>query len=259
MKPAVWLFCSVIATFTSTTSSLAAETRFLPLEGAFNVRDLGGYPAARGKTVKWQAVYRSGDLDQLTEADVAYLETLGIRTVVDFRSKEERQRAPHRLPETVGRTVEAEIDPGNILQFRELTHESSPALMTELNRVLINSAQDQYRILFRVLADPENVPVLFNCSAGKDRTGLAAALFLSALGVDRETIFQDYLLSVEPAERRYAVDIAEKPELRPLFTVRREYLEAAFDEIDTRYGGVEAYLTRQLGVDLKKMRRLYTE
>ncbi|MDL2269478.1 tyrosine-protein phosphatase [Desulfosarcina sp. OttesenSCG-928-A07] len=240
--------------------AFAAGNRFLPLQGAVNVRDLGGYRAVGKKTVKWGTVYRAGDLNQLTPKDVAWLESLGTpRTVVDFRSQQEKAMAPHRLPKTVQKIVEPMIDPGDILSFKNFDGHSSDDVMVELNRVLVHSAQPQYRILVNTLANPDNLPLLFNCSAGKDRTGLGAVFFLAALGVDRETIVQDYLLSADAVKDRYAAEVAEKPETAPLYTVRREYLEAAFDEIDTRYHGMEAYLTRQLGVDLEQMRTLYTE
>jgi protein-tyrosine phosphatase len=104
-----------------------------------------------------------------------------------------------------------------------------------------------------------NTPLLFHCSAGKDRTGFASALFLASLGVDKETIIQDYLLSKKQVEEKYAGFVAENPVLEPLMTVKREYIEAALDLIDKEYGGMENYLTHYLQVDTLKMRKIYTE
>jgi Protein tyrosine/serine phosphatase len=111
---------------------------------------------------------------------------------------------------------------------------------------------------FQTLANPANAPLLFNCSAGKDRTGIAAALVLSTLGVDRETVFTDYLLSEVHLKEKYKSQIEEDPASEPFFTVQRNFLEAAFDEIDTRYGGMESYLRKQLKVDTELLRELYT-
>jgi protein-tyrosine phosphatase len=93
------------------------------------------------------------------------------------------------------------------------------------------------------------------CDAGKDRAGFAAAMFLSALGIDKETIIQDYLLSGIYVEEKYASYV----NLAPVFTVYREYIEAAFDTIDKEYGGIDSYLSNELGVDLELMRGIYVE
>ena len=116
--------------------------------------------------------------------------------------------------------------------------------------------QDVYKEFFSILSEKENAPLLFHCSAGKDRTGIAAALLLSALGVDRETVTEDYMLSAEHITKKYEFITREHPELKPLTTVRKEYLETAFRVIDEEFGGIERYLIDNLEVDLDK---LYTE
>ena len=251
----------VVFGFILTVSPLLARAaeRVVELEKAYNVRDLGGYPAAAGKTVRWGLVYRSGDLHTLSDGDVEELRRRGIATVVDFRTDREREDEPHRLPATVRHVADLPITPGNLPDFETLTDKEAADILVRVNRELVTEARPQYRAFFRELADPANLPLLFNCSAGKDRTGLAAALFLSSLGVDRETVFGDYLLSAVHLRDKYQSQIDENPGLAPLYTVRREYLQAAFDEIDSRYGGTEAYLREQLGVDVELMRRLYTE
>ncbi len=236
-----------------------AEDRVVDLENAYNVRDLGGYAAAGGKKVRWNVFYRSGDLNSLSDKDVAELRRRDIKTVVDFRSEEERERQPHRLPETVQQVLLLPISPGNVLDFEMNTVDDADKGMQILYRYIVKEATPEYTRFFQVLADPANVPLLFNCSAGKDRTGIAAALLLSALGVDREAVLADYLLSAVCLKDKYQSQMDEYPEAAPFFTVRKEYLEAAFDEIDSRYGGMETYLREQLGVDAARLRDLYTQ
>ncbi len=119
--------------------------------------------------------------------------------------------------------------------------------------------QPQYTEFFKILQGGNNAPLLSHCSAGKDRAGFAAALFLSSLGVDRETVIGDYMLSAQYLKGKYDKEIQAHPELEPLLTVKREYIEAALNTIDKEYGGMENYLTNNLGVDLGKMRELYAK
>ena len=249
---------AIIAGITAPAYAAAAENRSLPLAGAYNVRDLGGYQAADGKKVAWGLVYRSGDLHNLTEADQKLLEARNIKTIVDFRMPEEIAKAPHAHLATVARTVALPIEYGNILNLENAKTSTPEMMMMELNRSLAAEAQEQYRAFFRLLAEPENAPLLFNCSCGKDRAGFAAALFLASLGVDRETILDDFMLSADGVREKYADIVAAKPALAPILTVKREYLEAAFETIDTRYGGLDPYLREILGVDIALMRSLYT-
>jgi len=134
-----------------------------------------------------------------------------------------------------------------------------PSLLVEGNKYFITHNQKQYREFFQILMEEENTPLLFHCSAGKDRTGLGAALFLSALGVNREVIYQDYLLTNECLKDKYAVLIESVPLLAPILEARLEYIQAAFDIIDSEYGGTESYLTHYLDADLEKMRSIYLE
>lgn len=235
------------------------QERLLPLEGAYNVRDLGGYPAPGGKTVKWGKVFRSGDLSKLTSNDKQLLENIGIKTIVDFRSEQERTREPHRLPDSVEVLRNLTINAGDMVALTEFTREAGPELMIKINRMLTTDAQPQYREFFSLLSGQTHLPLLFNCSAGKDRTGFAAAMFLASLGVEREIIYNDYVLSADYVRDKYASLLEKEPHLESALTVQREFLEGAFDEIDTRFGGVENYLAGTLGVNLGLMRELYTE
>lgn len=232
------------------------------LQGAYNMRDMGGYPAAKGRYVAMGRVYRSDDLGTLSGQDVAELEKREIVTVIDFRASEEVAVAPNKRLVTVVNSLHLGIDPGNVISFKEifaeLDEKKSSAMMMEINRALVREFQSEYARFFDVLMKSCSSPLLFHCSAGKDRTGFAAALFLASLGVDREIIMEDYLESKANAERKYAKDLAHNPALYPLVTVKREYLEAAFQVMEEEYGGVESYLKIRLHVDLDRMKELYT-
>jgi protein-tyrosine phosphatase len=116
----------------------------------------------------------------------------------------------------------------------------------------------RYRELFALLSNPDNTPLLFHCSAGKDRTGLAAALVLHALGADRETVLEDYLASAEHLRRHYISHIETKPHIAPYMTVREDYLATGLVEIE-KYGGLDSYISHELKVDTEHLRKLYTE
>lgn len=242
------------------TGTDTTPTRLLPMSGAYNVRDCGGYEAADGKTVKWRKVFRSGDLNKLTDGDLNYLR--GIKFIIDFRgvTDGEAAAAPDKHPVTLQYSYSFPIEAGNVLDMAQMsTAETAFDGMVTLNRWLVNNCQAQYASFFAVLQRDSTAPVLFHCSAGKDRAGLAGALFLSSLGVDRETVIEDYMLSAQYVAEKYAAYVAAAPYLGPVFTTEPEFIEAALDEIDNNYGGMENFLTNNLHVDLAKMRELYTE
>jgi protein tyrosine/serine phosphatase len=127
--------------------------------------------------------------------------------------------------------------------------------MTKLYTVLPVEALPKYRVLFSFLSDPSNLPLLYYCSAGKDRTGVASALVLYALGADMETIMQDYLYSTENLRPYWE---KHQPYMVPYFTVTENYLLSAFKSIE-QYGGIDLYITKELGVDMNHLREIYTE
>jgi protein-tyrosine phosphatase len=239
--------------------------RRLPVAGAANLRDLGGYATGDGRALRWGVLYRSDSLAQLSDEDLTYLERLSLRRVVDFRSEAERERDPDRLPDgmnVVWQPIAGQgLDP-RALQDRLLaggvSADESAAFLIEGNRAFVNDFRDVYARFLRDLADPANLPTLFHCTAGKDRTGFAAALVMLALGVPRDTAMRDYLLTntyTQGKTRRTLQMIrlaswfrANPRDLEPLFEARESYLNAAFAAIDAQPGGSEAYL-RSLGVD----------
>jgi Protein tyrosine/serine phosphatase len=239
-----------------------AQERCIKTEGAPNLRDLGGYPVAGGGTVKWGKVYRSDDLYDLTDADMPVLNRLGIRLIVDFRTRHEAMLSPDRLPESVRESVNIPIDAGKVMaQFHDenLNARKTRGIMLSVYRDLAHDFQPAFREFFRLLADDDNIPLLFHCTAGKDRTGFAAAMFLTALGVDRPTVMEDYLLSVQCLEKRYREGVDYDEIMRPLYRVEPEFIGAAFDVVDRQFGGPERYLRECLGVDLELFRKRFIE
>lgn len=233
--------------------------RLLPLEGAYNVRDLGGYKTIQGKQVKWHRIIRADDLHNLTESDLKLLSGIPIRSYIDFRSDEEMISAPDKTPCSLKNYFHLKIDPASIIDLKKISAAQTPKLLEDINRIFVNHCQDIFRRFFHILMNTDNIPLLFHCSAGKDRTGFAAALVLASLGVDKETIIHDYLLSATYLKGKYHVEIEKNPALEPLMTVKREYIEAAFQFINSEYGSMENYLTKNLEVDIARMQTLYTE
>lgn len=246
----------------SNDDAAARTRRILSSEGICNIRELGGYPVAgengAARRIKWGLLYRSGALSAMTEGDRTLLQERGIRTVVDFRAADEKAAVPAAaLPSTARLLEELPIDAGNLMAIVP-TARGADTEMRRMYRALPGEAVPRYRRLFALLADPENAPLLFHCSMGKDRTGLAAALILYALGADNDTIFADYLESDVQIRARLGVRMDAEPDRAPYMTIRRDYLETAFACIEES-GGMDHYLGVQLGADIPRLRSLYTE
>lgn len=233
--------------------------RLLPIQGAYNMRDLGGYPTKDGKQVKWNKLLRSGDLNELTVKDLQYLNGIPLLTDIDFRSLPEEKNAPDKFPQSLKEYVRLPIDAGDMSDIKITDTSLIPQMMEEAYRTIIRKFQNEYKTFFRILAEDGRTPLLFHCSAGKDRTGIAAALILSALGVDRDIIRKDYMLSAEYIKGKYDFLVRMQPALEPLTTVRPEYLEAAFQTIDEEFGGIGSFLTHNLEADIPQLKELYTE
>ena len=236
---------------------MSAKKRTVPLEGLYNVRDMGGIPLTQGGSIPFGLFYRSGDLATPTANDMATLEKLKLATVVDFRSTEERDRAPDVLPSTVKKAVVLEIPTATMTDlFHSPDNKTAAFYMEEIYRGMVDLGRPQFRDFFALLADKGNTPLLFHCAAGKDRTGFAAALLLSALGASKKAIYQDYLMTIEGLGHKYDTWIAAHPHLAAAMTVQKSYLDAAWAALDT-FGGMDKYLTNELGVDIKALRHLY--
>ncbi len=255
-------------------ASAAGHQRLLPLQGGRNFRDLGGYRASDGRTVKWGLLFRSGSMHGLTEADYRTLESLNIRVVCDFRDTTERSEEPVSWPASGAPRVlstDYEVDrrffPAGSPQ-NWTADQARIAMVTSYPR-LLKQFNGQYRRMFAELL-AGHAPLAFNCTAGKDRTGIAAALLLTALGVSRTTVIEDYLLtnryldvrslSKGPASPANPLASMSSEATKMLGGADQSYIEAAFAVIDSHEGGVAGYLRDELGLsyaDLKKLRHLY--
>jgi len=239
------------------------RSRLLPLDGALNLRDFGGYPSARGGHVRRGMLYRGGAMHLLSEAAERELAGLGIALVWDLRRRTERDDQPTRWCAAAGTELVArdhEQTPGvlaALLRDNRLEPEAARAAMIELYGVLAEVHAPSYRDIFARLLDGR-VPFLLHCTAGKDRTGVGAALILSALDVPRETIVADYALTAVadfgPLLDHYAHVPPET--IAPLFASEPAYIEAMFDAFDARHGGVDGFLEHELGVGEDERARL---
>ncbi|NDV64098.1 tyrosine-protein phosphatase [Bacteroides sp. 224] len=242
---------------------ILAETH-LPMTGGFNFRDLGGIRTQDGHHVKWGKFIRTDELHQLTEADLRYLSSIPIISVVDFRGQMEIDNAPDILPASVKNAYPLSIHPGNILELQDIAKSGSLNLekvMITINEYLVSDSTfiNQYKEFFSILQDESKVPVIFHCTAGKDRTGMGAALILFALGVNEEMIYENYLASNIYLKEKYAEDIRKNPQMEAVLTVKKEFLEAGINKIKELYGTPENYLTQKLGVDIERFREMYLD
>ncbi len=223
--------------------------RVFPLQGVTNFRDLGGYAAEGGRPVRWRRLFRSDHFGALTEADRAQLAQLGITRVFDFRGVAERAATPYDWPGVVQHHLA--IEPTVVQRMQDLTAAGGTLtaplvtdLMADLYRALVQEQSHRFAELFDHLLQAE-APVAFHCTAGKDRTGVAAALILLALGVPRPTVQQDYLLTNQHYRHPPLPHSETPPEvLQVLWRVQDAFLDAALHTIDSQPGGLPAYLQR---------------
>ncbi|WP_306314560.1 tyrosine-protein phosphatase [Streptomyces hydrogenans] len=250
--------------------------RQIPLQGAVNVRDLGGYPTYDGERVRHGLVYRSDHLGKLTEADLVTLAGLGLARAVDFRIPlEVGHDGADRLPAGVTAVARPITDNGlfgqltaaigsrdPVLQEQMLGGGRAAAFMADVYRTFVTDAANRaaFGRTLRELAAPGSGPVLYHCTSGKDRTGWTSWLLLRLVGVPERSATEDYLASntlraAHDARVREGLrqsGMMRNPELIvPLQEVRREYLDAALDEVRAGYGGLYRYVTAGLGLDLR--------
>ena len=256
---------------------VASERRF-GMVGAPNFRDFGGYPTQDGRQVKWGYLFRSGQLSNLTDADVALLDSLSLDLVCDFRRVEEQEGDPSRLPpQRPPRIASLPIIPGSNARFFEEAdaHLAEPQamfdFMREINRDFAEAQTETYARMFAEILALPDTRFLVHCAAGKDRTGFAAAIVLLALGVSRDVVMRDYLLTqrffipdreIERLRQKYDMEHMHAEVIRPMLEVHENYLEQALDVIERDFSSVEAYLAEALGVgaaELEELKRRYVE
>ncbi|WP_353164697.1 tyrosine-protein phosphatase [Empedobacter brevis] len=247
-----------------TLCEIELDKRTLPIEGGYNCRDLGGITNKKNEVIRKGLLIRSDDLANLTDDDLEILNDYPIRTIIDLRTTYERLKNQDHIPNSCNHEVHLDISSGhfeNLVKQFKAGISNPKEFMCKIYEdfVLDRICQAQYKSFFDIIQHKNRTPILFHCTAGKDRTGFATAMILSALKVDFETIMEDYLASNIYLEQKYAHILKIDPNYKYLIDVLPEYLECSYIAIKNNFGSVENYLTDILNVDLDLMRSLYIE
>jgi len=242
-----------------------APTRSLELAGVFNFRDLGGYAVADGRTVCWRTIFRADGLGRLTTEDLEVLRPIGLRTVVDLRTGreiDERGRFPHEhYPVTfhhlsvIDQTWDRDAALRGNLPATEFLHRTYHEMLVD--------GGSRFAAAFDVLADADALPAVFHCAAGKDRTGLLAALLLGALGVSQDDIVEDYALTQDTMDRFLQASAERDPQVaRTIESMPRSFYIAdpaamalVLADLERDHGSVRGFV-RSLGVTEEVLVRL---
>lgn len=236
--------------------------RKVNLQGTVNFRDLGGYSTKDGQKVKWGQVYRSSDISRLTDQDLQKLQALKIALVCDLRGPSEIKTSPDRIP--AGATY-LNLPAGS----ETLPSSSSYATMNTDSLIMsiystTSFLKAKYKPMFeQLLALPADKSMVFHCTAGKDRTGIGAALFLAALGVDRSTIIADYEATnyywkstQEKMTKMMVQSGMDEEKAKAMLGANRSYMETFLSTIKKQYGSMNAFLAQELGLDKVKLAQL---
>lgn len=257
---------------------LIAE-RVLPLRGFSNFRDLGGYETSDGKNVKWGLFYRSESLSNLKGEDLEYFKSLGIKFILDYRSKEEALNAPDVQLNSVkninisGMNLNGVGENDNLdmteyakrlLSGGKISFNPEELLKEGYESMPLNNPA--YKELFKLVEDPENMAILQHCTAGKDRTGVGSALILLALNVPEDTVIEDYMESnknmrtlndkVMEAFKDYIKDEKIKKSVQEMLGVNKLLIKSSLTTIKNKYGNYENYFNVEYGLDKKKLEKL---
>jgi protein-tyrosine phosphatase len=259
--------------------TVAAPTRMLGVKSVINFRDIGGYVTVDGRSTTWRKIFRSGDFSRFSPKEQAVVSALGIATVIDLRSDEERARGPSLWydeadqPEVVllpigGSAADWSSNLSRQLQSGGFSSAEIHATFIEMYASVPLENTPEYSALFAQILANDDVPILVHCTGGKDRTGIAAALILSALDVPRATIMQDFMLTNEAIDvalmakmlamifSRDADSVIDPAAIEPMLIVQPIYLETAFAAIDAEYGSMDNYLEDALGLTEARRVRL---
>jgi len=251
---------------------LSERERLIALEGALNWRDLGGYRTADGRVTKWDCIYRSDGLDQLTDADLDVISELGVKLVIDFRVDREVDENPSRLADHPDLRCQRlpiggdEVEGRSILEViraGELRTYTVEEMAGTYERLLEEFAPVFGEVLTHA-ADPDNHPMVFHCTAGKDRTGLMAMLLLGVLGVSDEDIVVDYELTTQYRSNRRLEILGPEIEkaggdletVRPYLTAFAPVMVATIERLHRDHGSIEEFLLAKAGVDSHTLSRL---
>ena len=260
------LFCIAMGVLSTSYAQVAdSAKRHVVLQGAANFRELGGYETKDGHHVKWNEIYRSADISKLTDADLTVLKDKKITYDVDLRGRQESAQAPDKLnPGT--NYILCPAGSNNLgAMMKGMTAArgrggGDSLIMAFYSR--IDSLADRYKPFFNKLLDlPADQGLVFHCTAGKDRTGIAAALLLYSLGVPYDTIIADYEATNYYRKAENAKSTAQMVKYmhvdedvaKSMMAAKKEYLDATFAAITKQYGSVDNYLRTQIGLDDQKI------
>ena len=255
----------------------------LGISAAPNFRDVGGYKTVDGLTVARGLIYRSGVFNPMSTEEIKQLELVGLKNAYDLRTASELKLKPVQIPPGVHHkhldvladsksAAPAKLD-ALLVEPKKANMELGDGKIEQLfiegyrEFVSLPSARESYRALFTSLADFQKLPAVFHCTGGKDRTGWASAALLTLLGVPREKVMEDYLRSNEYALPQFKTVIdsfvaagGNRNIPEAIFGVKEEYLNAAFDEMQSKYGSIENYFSEGLGITVVQqaaLRKLY--
>lgn len=264
MKKSLILFFALIAqvSYSQDTTLVFSPKRQVKLEGGSNFRDLGGYPTTEGKTVKWGHIYRSADVSKLTDNDLKTLSDLHLATVCDLRGPDELKTNPDKLPagvQYINLPAGSESTKVN-MNYGAMNRDSMMlSFYTKTDHL-----KAKYKPMFdQLLALPNDKSLMFHCTAGKDRTGMGAALVLSALGVDRNYIVADYAATNvfwKDAREKMLAAMAQRgmdsSALKPMLAADPKYLEYFLNTIDSYYGSMKKFLETEMELTPEKITQL---
>lgn len=238
------------------------ERRIMKLEGGVNFRDIGGYRTEDGHRVRWGKVYRSGLLSGLTPRDLDVIEGLNIRLICDLRSAQEVCSSPELVLDLPYEHIPIEAEDSALGRLYALFFDRqrlTNVLVQAYTETMIEKNPHAFGIIFRHLADPDHLPILIRCTAGKDRTGIVIAILLLVLGVPEDTVLADYSLSNYYYEdfkifAQQAMGLVSSfgligDALQPLLLADPTLMRHTIAYIRSEYGSVDAYLHSQAGVD----------
>lgn len=254
--------------------SVITGERRVPFEGTMNFRDLGGYMTREGRQVKWGRIYRSDNLNRLTDKGLNLLRQMGIMLVCDFRTPMEVEKYPDRLPGDGSieylhlPVMHGEFDAAVAM---DLIKKGDVSWITDefmINRYIrnIDGFADTWGTVISRISEPENLPLVFHCSAGKDRAGVCAALILLFLDVPEETIIYDHTLSnlfladwLKMAYAHIESFGIEAKKVEPYFTAPRNAMVSLLKHIQETYGSAENYLKVKAGISNRTIAQLKHE
>jgi protein-tyrosine phosphatase len=247
--------------------SVITAERIIPMQGLYNFRDLGGYYTEHGRQTRWGKMYRSSSLERTTPQDAKILNNLGIRTVIDFRTDRERNESPSKyiIPHTINFPLRG--NPNGAFFDRILSKKMRVGdVKVDAQRLfsfLLENNSDYFSEMFDILLDPNNYPVLIHCSSGTDRSAVASALILSALGIDLDQIINDYMLSNKqieftsiPKDNPFLQDPEVQETFTALFRVHKETITSSFALLLKEYGTMDNYFSTALKLTAKKREKL---